>query len=311
MGLRITTKNVNKLSVGNFFVNGKMYSDVILCRNILLNNNQNGAIIINIPNNELSFEIFDGPSEDIFAQRKMHIDFKDVPDEIKDDSGFVTKIIKSIISFKEFNIELNIPNLASMSENFSIHKPMGIPVTVVGGRKYKGSKGILLYGTRVADFCVYGPQTYSIHPVVLDIKSGELIKPNSFSYIKIDDDFYTEYKNLITSHIIEHYNSYFFDLYRMCKNYMISDNTALNKIKQNLSMLGFDENLVIKMNNTEDLISSFKTKRENEFNARKETEMPNIINWVKEHTDKKGDDILKLAEHIFNKHNSIDYNFRK
>jgi hypothetical protein len=76
-------------------------------------------------------------------------------------------------------------------------------------------------------------------------------------------------------------------------------------------MLGFDENLIMKMNNTEDLISAFKTKRENEFKALNEAEMPNIINWVKEHTDKKGDDILKLAEHIFNKHNSIDYNFRK
>ena len=310
MGLRITTKNVNKLSFGNFIVNGNMYSDVILSRNILLNNNRNGAIIINIPNNELYFEIFDGPSDDIFAHRKKFIDFKDIPEDVLTDV-FVKKIIKSIISFNEFNIELKISNLASMSENFSIHKPMGIPVTVVGGRKYKGSKGILLYGTRVADFCVYGRQTYSTHPVILDIKSGELIKPNSFSYIKIDDDFYSEYKNLITSFIIDHHNDYFFELYKMCKYHIDSDNTSLTKVKESLSMIGFDENLVIKMNNTEDLISAFKTKRENEFNVRKEQEMPNIINWVKEHTDKKGDDILKLAEHIFNKRNSIDYSFRK
>ena len=97
----------------------------------------------------------------------------------------------------------------------------------------------------------------------------------------------------------------------MCKYHIDSDNTSLTKVKESLSMIGFDENLVIKMNNTEDLISAFKTKRENEFNVRKEQEMPNIINWVKEHTDKKGDDILKLAEHIFNKRNSIDYSFRK
>ena len=29
--------------------------------------------------------------------------------------------------------------------------------------------------------------------------------------------------------------------------------------------------------------------------------MPNIIEWVKTKTDKEGDDIMKLAEHIFNK----------
>lgn len=42
-------------------------------------------------------------------------------------------------------------------------------------------------------------------------------------------------------------------------------------------------------------------KKAEKLAALKESKMPSIIEWVKEKTDKEGEDILALAEHIFNK----------
>jgi hypothetical protein len=47
-----------------------------------------------------------------------------------------------------------------------------------------------------------------------------------------------------------------------------------------------------------------KNKEHDELRAEK---LPGIIEWVKNNTDKKGDEIDKLAEHIFNKRNPIKY----
>jgi len=41
-----------------------------------------------------------------------------------------------------------------------------------------------------------------------------------------------------------------------------------------------------------------KKRKASEFRA---TKMPEIIEWVKNNTDKEGEDIIKLALHIFNK----------
>ena len=42
-------------------------------------------------------------------------------------------------------------------------------------------------------------------------------------------------------------------------------------------------------------------KRDLKFNKFKESKMIDLIDWVKNNTDKKGDEIQQLAEHIFNK----------
>ena len=44
-----------------------------------------------------------------------------------------------------------------------------------------------------------------------------------------------------------------------------------------------------------------RKEKEEKNKAFKEAKMKDLIEWVKKNTDKKGDDILKLAEYIFNK----------
>lgn len=54
----------------------------------------------------------------------------------------------------------------------------------------------------------------------------------------------------------------------------------------------------IDLENAIDEEENYKKSKKEAFKAKK---MPELIEWVKTHTDKKGEEINKLAEHIFNK----------
>jgi hypothetical protein len=182
--------------------------------------------------------------------------------------------------------------------------PISIPVTIVGGRKGKGKQGTLIYGEKKRNYYGWGRYHEIYDEYAYILVENEVIKINSFDYLKYDTDFVARYNEQLKNDIrakakvsgLAHLYAYGMS-YSACdtrkEKYSISDYSgyakelfkATDEIKTAISIYRAEQNRIA------------QEKRE----ALKKEVLPNIIVWVKENTDKQGDDILKLAEHIFNK----------
>ena len=136
----------------------------------------------------------------------------------------------------------------------------------------------------------------------MNIETGEMFYPNSMSYLEYDTDFITSFNEAIKQNI-QHTINEVYSLahawaYRM--SYSACDTDNYNALIKKYSSLGF---VVCKniSSELENAINNYKDDELRKLNERKEQELPKIIEWVKNNTEKQGDDILKLAEHIWNK----------
>lgn len=313
MALKIKSK-VSKIVAG-VEVNGENKRYIILADGVNLDPRDQmfGAVLFDTYTNKV-FTTKYGRDDD-FAERNKSTNIFAV---YKTYTYICNEILKNILVDFDFSFDGNINSqLESLSRHYSINNPMGIPVTVIGGRKGKGSKGILLYGKQVDDFVVYGPRTTSMHPVILNTETGEIFKPNSFSYLSVDSNFVKNYNDKVKSSIIERVNkddgvlviTHLIGLYtsQMCN--LSFDKDRFKDILNDYVFEPLRSGFANLNEHNEALLKAYFAKKDKEFAERKKLEMPGIIKWVETHTDKTGDDILKLAERIFNKHNSISYEF--
>ena len=82
-------------------------------------------------------------------------------------------------------------------------------------------------------------------------------------------------------------------------SYSASDSRYLIKIINDYALLGLKAFFVI--DEVKEAIKNEEIKKQEAFNNFKNEKMLQLIEWVKNNTDRKGEEIEKLAEHIFNK----------
>jgi len=189
---------------------------------------------------------------------------------------------------------------------------LGLRVNVTGGRKWKGVGFLVGIYQKSYQWDIklwrsdndYGTST-TRYAKILDPVTGNIYSVTA-GYVKfIDmDKFVEEYKNVMIERL----------------NNTTVENLTVGNNKFNYSPVSGDNHSVacgIEYNN-ESFIEWLKKNHSNKFDlsiyhdieqekidaknvAFKESKMPELIEWVKNNTDKTGDEITKLAEHIYNK----------
>lgn len=215
--------------------------------------------------------------------------------------------ISTIIDVLVDKLNFSLPDLDIFSSKYSIENPLSIPVNVVKGRKFKG-EGYLVYSIKKHNFKPnyrYYNDDYTYCPVIYDAKTNTFNVVNSFSYLQFNKAWIDEIiKNIRTcidntigeirslAHIFA-YNMSYSACDTRNKKYVINEYASrpLKKMKQNVDVL----NAALNYKKQQD---EKKSKNESEFKQKK---MIQLVEWVKNNTDKQGDDIIKLAEHIYNK----------
>ena len=82
-------------------------------------------------------------------------------------------------------------------------------------------------------------------------------------------------------------------------SYSACDTKNLNNLINYYSLFGLKAFNVV--DEVKEEIKNEEIKKQEAFIKFKNEKMPQLIEWVKNNTDRKGEEIEKLAEHIFNK----------
>jgi len=219
---------------------------------------------------------------------------------------FNFKKIQLINSLKKFRFD------CTWEENFVKIAPFGLRVEVTGGRKWKGV-GYLIgtfttsyqwgvkkwrsnndYGvSRTRHAKIYDPITNHIETVTA-------------GYVKfLDLDYIIEQYKKDMIEIVEATTVDNFSIGKNGTSYSPysgdSNNTPMNIKCDIVSFMAYLKSKGNKLNldTAYDVVEEDKKAK---FQAFKDTKMPGILEWVKNNTDKETEeDILALAEHIFNK----------
>ena len=214
---------------------------------------------------------------------------------------------KMLVTLKD-NARKALVNINPIIEMPGIAKH-GLKVTVKGGRKWKGT-GILIglfetsyqwgaprYRSRYYRSSGYGTTTTE-HAKIYDPKTNTINIVNS-KYVVLEgiDEMKKAYKEDLKNGIeTSTVNDIVFGTWMpQLKNMEVSINDWIIKNFSQTEDLKKAHELEKKMEEEKEAIK--KAKHE-EF---KKSKMPELIEWVKNNTDKKGDAIERLAEHIFNK----------
>lgn len=234
-------------------------------------------------------------------ERSNSIELCNVSSDIK--QSLIEEMISVMLNETPIVSDSVLENIARCS---SEDNPTAIPVNVVRGRKFKGT-GYLIYSISTSLNLRFGTFTKTFtKPVILDPTTGIIHTINSFGYLEYDDEFCNNFKNLVAKGLKMNestvYSLAHLWAYKMSYSHCDSINYN-NKVKSlgNTGAKYINIPEIVKLS-----INANIAKRELENaiarEALKKEKMPAIIEWVKNNTDKKTDeDIMKLAEHIFNK----------
>ena len=233
--------------------------------------------------------------------------------EEADKNGLVDH--EKLFSFKKYSMikqfeKFKFDNI--WGETFYKIAPLGLRVEVKRGRKWKGigylvgtfttsyQWGVKMwhsnndYGTSTTRHAkIYDPTTNRIETVTAD-------------YVKfLDlDNIIEQYKKDMID-IVEATTVEDFSIGKNGTTYSpYSGDSNLTPMSIKCNTISFMEYLKLKGNNIniENAYDAVEEEKKAKLLAFKETKMPGIIEWVKNNTDKETDeDILALAEHIFNK----------
>lgn len=182
-------------------------------------------------------------------------------------------------------------------ENINDLSNIGLKISVNKGRKFKG-EGILIGIIQKNAYWPGGGASY-YNAKIYDPATGNIDYAN-LSYVtfigfdNIIESYKTWYKenlkNLTEDDIkvrSDYYNGYVFD---------INDN--------NMSLIDYLKNNIMKSEDIkkgQEVINNINEEKARKNAAFKEEKMKQLIDWVKNNTDKKGDAIERLAEHIYTK----------
>lgn len=230
-----------------------------------------------------------------------------------DEKGYVDH--EKLYNFKRnqlinYYTNMKIDNYA-IGELYNIIAPLGLRVEVRGGRKWKGI-GFLVgtfstsyqWGTKLwRSNNDYGTST-TRHAKVYDPLTNkiETVTANHVKFLDLDNIIEQYKKDMIS--IIEATTVDDLVIGKNGTSYSpYSGDSNTTPININCEIITFKDYIKTKGNtlNLENAYDVVEEEKKAKLNAFKETKMPELIEWVKTNTDKEGDEILKFAEHIFNK----------
>lgn len=196
-------------------------------------------------------------------------------------NGFVN--LDMIIDIIKRNV---YDNANQESFEFSPSDHQYCKVNICGGRKFKGEAYYLHinvdnYGNESA--VVYDEKTNTVHEV-------------SARYLQFDESIEKEYLNWVKSNLnnftIDNISGYGF-------NKDLSFSAFINEVKMNYNLKSLN------LDTVNYPARDKRIEKENAYIAKqkafKEYKMKQLLEWVLNNTDKKGDDAIALAERIFNK----------
>lgn len=203
------------------------------------------------------------------------------------------------ISFKNFDI-------VGYACQHNINNPIAIPVTIVKGRKGKGKRGTLVYGESKRNYYGWGRyhEVYDEFAYVLEEGTNKVHKVCSFSYLEFDSDFVAKYDEQLKedvrkraeTHNLAHIYAYKMS-YASCDRY--------NKQYSISQYSGMAKDLLTATDAVKKALNAYQEECDRIANEKREAlkqeVMPKLIDWVLTNTDKKGEEVEKLALHIFNK----------
>ena len=200
------------------------------------------------------------------------------------------------------SIHLDILNKETFNNN--VAKNYNLRVSVEGGRKFKGEGYLVrvdkssyrfahpMYRNHNED---YGLST--TYTAVIWNPIDNTINRANFNYVNfLDKDIIMEKYINWAKNIIE--NATIDDIKNNNRRFILSVDYSFEKFMN--EVWNPDHNIGDVVSNAYDPEMEEKKKKESEYRASK---MPGIIEWVKNNTDKQGEDIIKLAIHIFEKNN--------
>ena len=233
--------------------------------------------------------------------------------EEADKNGLVDH--EKLFSFKKYSMikqfeKFKFDNI--WGETFDKIAPLGLRVEVKRGRKWKGI-GYLVgtfttsYQWGVKMWCSnndYGTST-TRHAKIYDPTTNriETVTADYVKFLDLDNIIEQYKKDMIA--IVEATTIEDFFIGKNDTSYSpYSGDSNLTPMIIKCNTISFMEYLKSKGNNLnlENAYDVVEEEKKAKLLAFKETKMPGIIEWVKNNTDKETDeDILALAEHIFNK----------
>lgn len=237
---------------------------------------------------------FAAPSYDLY---EMPIDFTSAWNEgLIDKNAYLDKM-KSI----------ELDNLSKATFNSDAAEDYNLRVKVNGGRKFKG-EGYLVrvdessyrYATPMFRSRYYSTADFGVTTTRTAIIWNPLdntINRANMNYIEFIDK----------EEIMEKYSIWAKNVILSASNINLTgvQNRSLFTLDIDYSLDRFFNEIWVPAHQIGDVISTAydpeteeKKKKESEFRAKK---MPEIIEWVKNNTDKQGSDIIQLAIHIYNK----------
>lgn len=263
-----------------------------------------GCVLYNIENNSIITERY-GHGQDLNV-RNISCSLNE---SIENKIVSIDKIIDALVD----SLHFGFPDIENYSTKFSYDNPLSIPCKVIRGRKFKGD-GYLICGIKKQSYNpyryysrYYGPKNeeYKVCPVIYDPKTNTFNVVNSFNYICFDENFkdsiISNIRNCIDNTIKEINSLAHIFAYKMSYSACDSRNEKyeINKYETSpLTKLTVNDIVLNAVEKYKEEQNKKKAMFENTF---KENKMKQLIEWVKNNTDKEGDDIVKLAEHIYNK----------
>jgi hypothetical protein len=294
-------KMMNTAAAANAIVNTIANRYVLLHDNVAYDNddyNVWGAILYDCEEKKITIRHY-GHGVDLDRTNVVELD-----EALTNGIVTINEIKEYIV--QDFDFSFKRINLCDLACDFSQSNPMSIPVTIVRGRKGKGKKGSLIYGQRKRNYYGWGQyhEVYDEFAYVLLNDSNEVIKVNSFDYLQVDEEFISRYNQAVKSKVLSQVELRKLSwLYAYGMSYASCDKRNLHSSLDTYSRLA--DSLYKATESVINAISAYqaecdriaKEKRE----ALKKEVMPQLIEWVLNNTDKQGDDVEKLALHIFNK----------
>ena len=234
--------------------------------------------------NNITGEIFHCDSS-----RKFH-DILHINTALEEDYVDKEILYKKVYKDEKDNIDKLYFTDSYIKKLFNIAK-----VEVNRGRKWKGTGYIVGETKSSYQYSPWNSSTTYLY---------RIYDPKTNTIYEINQN-YADFKDVKDK--FEEYKKYLLDLLNKTKEkdiiYEMSNHkfvffSYINKFKEFDEWMKEKYDPKIDLSKARDIEQEKQDKKNDEFKAKK---MPELIEWVKTHTDKKGDEIEKLAEHIFNK----------
>lgn len=221
------------------------------------------------------------------------------------DNNVVTCEALIDIMFAALGIGFHNANIVGFAVNHSIEKPLGIPVTVTGGRKFKG-EGYFIAATEAPQCyglgAYHGEKTHKY--IIYSPEKNDYFVVNSFAYLQFKDSIKNAW-NVACRSAIENTQANVLSLahaWAYGMSYSACDSRNRDALITKYSNAGINSISVsdIVTEAAKKYVEKKRIERENKMNE----ELPKLVEWVRSKGYKNTEEeILEEAKRIWKKNN--------